>query len=80
MLEIEDDEKILDQIPSLIQALRSAVCPVVLVSNEVGTGIVPENILSRRFRDFVGSTNQAVAGHADRVVWMVAGIPVRIKG
>ena len=80
MLENEDDEKILDHIPSLIQALESAVCPVVLVSNEVGTGIVPENILSRRFRDLVGSTNQAVAGHADRVVWMVAGIPVRIKG
>jgi adenosylcobinamide kinase/adenosylcobinamide-phosphate guanylyltransferase len=79
MLKTEDDEKILERIPSLIQALESAVCPVVLVSNEVGTGIVPENRLSRRFRDLVGSTNQAVAEHADRVIWMVAGIPVRIK-
>ncbi len=80
LVETEDDEKILEHIPSLIQALESAVCPVVLVSNEVGAGIVPENKLARRFRDLVGSTNQAVAEHADRVIWMVAGIPVRIKG
>jgi adenosylcobinamide kinase/adenosylcobinamide-phosphate guanylyltransferase len=80
MMDIDDDETILGHMPNLIRALESAVCPVVLVSNEVGTGIVPENTLSRRFRDLVGSVNQAVAGHADRVVWMVAGIPVRIKG
>ena len=80
MMEIDDDETILGQIPDLIRALESAVCPVVLVSNEVGAGIVPENELSRRFRDLVGSVNQAVAGCADRVVWMVAGLPVRIKG
>ena len=80
MLELEDDRKILACLPELIRALNTADCPVVLVSNEVGTGIVPENRLSRRFRDLVGSTNQAVARQADRVVWMVAGIPVGIKG
>ena len=80
MLEIDDDRKILACLPDLTRALKSADCPVVLVSNEVGTGIVPENQLSRRFRGLVGSTNQAVAGQADRVVWMVAGIPVGIKG
>jgi len=80
MLELEDDRKILACLPELTKALKSADCPVVLVSNEVGTGIVPENQLSRRFRDLVGSTNQAVAAQADRVVWMVAGIPVGIKG
>ena len=80
MLELEDDRKILSCLPDLTRALRSAHCPVVLVSNEVGTGIVPENQLSRRFRDLVGSTNQAVADQADRVIWMVAGIPVEIKG
>ena len=80
MLELEDDRKILACLPDLTRALKSAACPVVLVSNEVGTGIVPENQLSRRFRDLVGSTNQAVAAQADRVVWMVAGIPVEIKG
>jgi len=51
-----------------------------LVSNEVGTGIVPENKLARLYRDLVGSTNQAVAECADQVVWIVAGIPVTIKG
>ena len=79
MLELEDDHNILACLPELNQALKSAQCPVVIVSNEVGTGIVPENSLSRRFRDLVGSTNQAVAEQADRVVWMVAGIPVGIK-
>jgi len=80
LLETEDDEIILKQVLSLTQSIRSANCPVVLVSNEVGTGIVPENKLARRFRDLVGSANQAVAAQADRVVWMVAGIPVQIKG
>ena len=79
MLELEDDRKILACLPDLARALKSADCPVVLVSNEVGSGIVPENQLSRRFRDLVGSTNQAIAEQADRVVWMVAGIPVEIK-
>jgi adenosylcobinamide kinase/adenosylcobinamide-phosphate guanylyltransferase len=80
MLELEDDRKILACLPDLNRALKSARCSVMLVSNEIGTGIVPENQLARRFRDLVGSTNQAVAGQADRVVWMVAGIPVEIKG
>jgi len=80
LLETDDDEIILKQVLSLTQSVRSAGCPIVLVSNEVGTGIVPENKLARRFRDLVGSANQAVAAQADRVVWMVAGIPVMIKG
>lgn len=80
MLELEDDRKVLARLPDLARTLQSADCPVVLVSNEVGSGIVPENQLSRRFRDIVGSTNQAIAEQADRVIWMVAGIPVPIKG
>ena len=80
MLEIEDDETIRERIAELVQSFNSANCPVVLVSNEVGAGIVPENMLARRFRDLVGAANQAVAARADRVVWMVAGIPVTIKG
>jgi adenosylcobinamide kinase/adenosylcobinamide-phosphate guanylyltransferase len=50
-----------------------------LVSNEVGTGIVPENRLARLFRDATGFSNQRVATCADEVIWMVAGIPVKIK-
>ena len=73
------DENIMARIAELIQTLDSAECPVVLVSNEVGAGIVPEYEISRRFRDLVGSANQAVAAKADRVVLCVAGIPVDIK-
>ena len=64
----------------LIQAMNTASCPVILVSNEVGTGIVPENPMARQFRDVAGFINQQAAAAADRVVWMVAGIPVSIKG
>jgi adenosylcobinamide kinase/adenosylcobinamide-phosphate guanylyltransferase len=52
---------------------------VILVSNEVGAGIVPENRLARLYRDLAGWTNQAMAAACDRVVWTVAGIPVTIK-
>ena len=79
LLTIEDDELIAERIFSLARNLGSASCPVVLVSNEVGTGIVPENQLARRFRDLVGTANQTIAEQADKVVWMVAGIPVQIK-
>ena len=63
----------------LCRTLNHSSGPILLVSNEVGTGIVPENRLARRFRDFAGLANQKVAAVADRVVWMVAGIPVQIK-
>ena len=75
-----DTEKIDKKIENLVQAIEAASCPVVLVSNEVGAGIVPENQLARQFRDLVGTANQAVAAQADRVIWMVAGIPVTVKG
>lgn len=51
-----------------------------LVSNEVGTGIVPENKLAREFRDLAGTMNQRVAGASDEVFMLVAGIPIKIKG
>jgi adenosylcobinamide kinase/adenosylcobinamide-phosphate guanylyltransferase len=64
----------------LTRSLTPPGCPVVIVSNEVGTGIVPANALARAYRDAVGSVNQQVAARADTVVHMVAGIPVAIKG
>jgi adenosylcobinamide kinase / adenosylcobinamide-phosphate guanylyltransferase len=64
----------------VLDALEEPGCPVIFVTNEVGTGIVPDNRLARRFRDAAGQVNQAVAAVADRVVWMVAGIPVTVKG
>lgn len=53
--------------------------PVVLVANEVGLGIVPETPLGRRFRDHAGCLNRTIAEIADRVVLMVAGLPLIIK-
>ena len=63
----------------LIESLSAAACPVILVTNEVGAGIVPDNPLARAFRDAVGHVNQRIAACADQVIWMVAGIPVKIK-
>jgi len=67
-------------ITDLRASLNAAACPILLVSNEVGAGIVPENELARRYRDEAGRINQQIAAAADRVIWMVAGIPVTIKG
>jgi adenosylcobinamide kinase/adenosylcobinamide-phosphate guanylyltransferase len=59
-------------------AARNAV--TVLVSNEVGSGIVPDNAEARRFRDLQGRLNQRIAARANRVVLMVAGLPMVVKG
>lgn len=63
----------------LIAACREASAPVVLVSNEVGLGIVPDNALARRFRDEAGRLHQRLAGEAGRVAFMVAGLPMQVK-
>ena len=80
MMETDEDEQIAHHIQRLTLSLEACRCPVILVSNEVGAGIVPDNRLARKFRDMVGWVNQGVAACADRVVWVVAGIPVTIKG
>ena len=79
VLENTPSEKIAEALQTLTHALKTAQCPVILVSNEVGCGIVPENALARTFRDIAGAINQRAAECADRVIWMVAGIPVVIK-
>jgi adenosylcobinamide kinase / adenosylcobinamide-phosphate guanylyltransferase len=62
------------------KALLSATAPKVVVSNEVGSGIVPDHPLGRRFRDAQGILNQRIAALAGRVVLVVAGLPLAIKG
>lgn len=64
---------------ALCAALREVAMPVVLVSGEVGLGIVPENALARRFSDALGDLNQDIAALADRVVLVAAGLPVILK-
>ncbi len=61
-------------------ALAARQAPTVLVSNEVGFGIVPDNAQARRFRDLQGRLNQRIAARADRVVLLVAGLPMFVKG
>jgi adenosylcobinamide kinase / adenosylcobinamide-phosphate guanylyltransferase len=64
---------------ALDAALRDTAARVVLVANEVGLGIVPDNALARRFRDLAGTINQRVAARADRVVFVAAGLPLVLK-
>lgn len=64
----------------LLAALGRRTGVTVLVANEVGLGIVPDNALARRFRDAAGRLNQAVAARADHVAFMVAGLPMTVKG
>jgi adenosylcobinamide kinase/adenosylcobinamide-phosphate guanylyltransferase len=64
----------------LLTALSGLPGSVVLVGNEVGLGIVPENGMAREFRDHAGRLHQQIAARADRVVLMVAGLPLLVKG
>ena len=64
---------------ALLEGARTAGAALVLVSNEVGLGLVPPYPLGRRYRDLLGRLNQAVARPADRVVLMVAGLPVDLR-
>ena len=65
--------------PALLRALEARSQPTVLVSNEVGLGIVPDNALARRFRAAAGVLHAQVAARADRVLLMVAGLPMVVK-
>jgi len=63
----------------LLSAARACSCPLFMVANEVGMGIVPENEMARQFRDLAGFANQKIAAAADEVYLVVAGIPIKIK-
>jgi adenosylcobinamide kinase/adenosylcobinamide-phosphate guanylyltransferase len=71
---------ILQEVDRLLAYCKTSGADVIVVSNETGMGIVPEHRLSRLFRDVLGKTNQELAGAADEVFFLVAGIPLQIKG
>lgn len=73
------ESEVLKEIEALISVIESKSATFIVVSNEVGLGIVPDNELSRTYRDFLGRANQLLAQYADEVYLMVAGIPVKIK-
>ena len=68
------------EVDDFVDALAAVRGPCVMVSNEVGLGIVPDNALARRFRDEAGRLNHRVAASADRVVFVAAGLPMIMKG
>ncbi len=74
-----EDAEIEARAEDLARLLAAAKGRVILVSNEVGGGIVPENKVARRFRDLAGLVNQRIATACQKVVWMVAGIGVTVK-
>jgi adenosylcobinamide kinase/adenosylcobinamide-phosphate guanylyltransferase len=75
----ENESQVRLRVDALCETLRTAACNVILVSNEVGGGVVPEYASGRRFRDIVGEINQRVAAVADTVVLMIAGLPLTLK-
>jgi adenosylcobinamide kinase/adenosylcobinamide-phosphate guanylyltransferase len=75
----ETEARVMAEVQRLATVLRGMTSPVIIVSNEVGMGIVPENRLARIFRDLAGQANQIIAAAADEA-WLVAsGIPLRLK-
>ena len=77
-----DDEKeayVIDKVDELARVALSVPAHLLVVSSEVGQGIVPEYPISRLYRDIVGLANQTLAGYADEVYLTVAGIPVELK-
>lgn len=80
---LDDEEKLFSDferlIKNLIDAAKNSDATVIFVSNEVGAGIVPENKLARKFRDFAGLANQMLAAESEKVFLTVAGLAIDLK-
>jgi adenosylcobinamide kinase / adenosylcobinamide-phosphate guanylyltransferase len=74
----EDD--VLAEVLELLDFVRYHSVELIVVSSEVGSGVVPDARLGRQFRDLLGIANQSLASAADEVVLLVAGLPLRLKG
>lgn len=78
-LQREVEDRVVDEIDNLIAAIKSKGYELTMVTNEVGYSIVPENHISRVFRDIQGRINQRIASSSDEVYLVCCGIPVKIK-
>ena len=74
-----DERNAAGRAEALADAVQGSACTVILVTNEVGSGVVPETEVGRKFRDCAGRANQVLARRADEVFLMVSGISVKIK-
>jgi len=74
------EKRVIDEIEELIECIDTHKSTFIVVSNEVGLGLVPENRLGRVYRDLLGKANQLLARHADVVYFMASGISLKIKG
>jgi adenosylcobinamide kinase/adenosylcobinamide-phosphate guanylyltransferase len=79
LLTHEDTDQVMTKVSALVEVVPKGKTPLILVSNEVGMGIVPENALARKFRDLAGKANQMLAAAADEAYVTFSGIPIRLK-
>jgi adenosylcobinamide kinase/adenosylcobinamide-phosphate guanylyltransferase len=75
----EAEDRVVEEIQSIIDFMQKSQATFIIVSNEVGLGVVPENRFARIYRDLLGKANQLVARYADEVYFMVSGIPIKVK-
>jgi adenosylcobinamide kinase/adenosylcobinamide-phosphate guanylyltransferase len=74
-----EEERVLTEINELVKAMDQSSATFILVTNEVGLGLVPDNALGRIYRESLGRANQILARHADEVYLLITGIPLRLK-
>ena len=79
LLHCDDPVRVRAEVQDLARQLPTLATPVILVANEVGMGIVPENALARAFRDLAGEANEFLAAVADEVYVVFSGLPLRLK-
>lgn len=80
-LPIGSQEQIIsEKVADLAETVKRSKANVIIVTNEIGWGVVPDNSLARRFRDMAGTANQKLAAVCDEVYLLVSGLPIRIKG
>lgn len=75
----EAEKAIKSEVEELLAAIRKSEAAVIMVTNELGSGIVPENVLSRVFRDIAGRINQYIGSQCDEVFMTVCGLPLKLK-